>query len=165
MRHAVVFSLGVLAVVAGATPSQAQEVPSRLAVDLSGGYASFVDEAPIHHGTVGGGVRWRLTPRLSVGPEFVFMKGPAGDRDVFVTGKLIVDFLPRRLVSPYVVADGGAMLHADQFYNGSYWSREGAISGGGGVRIDVSPRVSISPEFRIGWEPHLRLGAVVTWRP
>ena len=93
------------------------------------------------------------------------MRGPDDDRDVFLTGKVIVDFMPGRLVSPYFVADAGAMLHGDRFLSGPYWSSEGAVSGGGGVRINVSPRVSIAPEFRIGWEPHMRIGALVTWRP
>jgi hypothetical protein len=111
-------------------------------------------------------VRWQLTPRISVGPDFVFMRGPGGDRDVFLTGKVIVDFMPNRPVSPFFVADGGAMFHGDQFFNGtSFWAKEGAVSAGGGVRINVSPRVAIAPEFRIGWEPHFRIGTMVIWRP
>ena len=50
-------------------------------------------------------MRWSLTPKVSVGPEVVFMRGPGDDRDVFLTGKVIVDFMPGRLVSPYFVAD------------------------------------------------------------
>jgi hypothetical protein len=93
------------------------------------------------------------------------MRGPDDDRDVFLTGKVIVDFMPDRLVSPFVVADGGAMFHGDRYASVSFWGREGAVSGGGGVRFNISPRVSIAPEFRIGWEPHLRFGATVIWRP
>ena len=93
------------------------------------------------------------------------MRGPDDDRDVFLTGKVIVHFMPGRVVSPYFVADAGAMLHGDRFPRGAYWSSEGAVSAGGGVRINVSPRVSIAPEVRLGWEPHMRIGALVTWRP
>ena len=165
MRHAILSNLAVLALFGSGTATDAQETPSRLAVDASGGYATFVDETPIDHFTLGGGVRWRLTPKVSVGPEFVFMRGPDDDRDIFLTGKVIVDFMPDRFVSPYFVADGGAMLHGDRFFSGPYWSSEGALSAGGGVRIDVTPRLSIAPELRIGWEPHIRIGARVTWRP
>ena len=162
MRHAI-FSVVVLLGVA--TSTFAQETPSRLAVDFSGGYAAFVDESAIGHFTLGGGVRWQLTPKISVGPDFVFMRGPGDDRDIFLTGKVIVDFMPNRLVSPFFVADGGAMFHGDQFFNeASFWAKEGAVSAGGGVRINVSPRVSIAPEFRIGWEPHFRIGTMVIWR-
>ena len=165
MRSVISPILAVLSLLASGAASYAQEAPSRLAVDLSGGYAAFVDESPIAHFTFGGGARWQLSPRVSIGPEVVFMKGPDDDRDIFLTGKVIVDFLPRRLVSPYFVADGGAMLHGGRFSSGSYWAREGAVSAGAGARIDVTPRLSVAPEFRIGWEPHLRVGVRVTWRP
>lgn len=157
--------LAALSVLGFAGMANAQESPSRLAVDLSGGYAGFTDESVVGHGTLGAGMLWGLTPRLSVGPGAVLMNGPGGARNVFLTGKLVFDMLPTRLASPYLVADGGAMLHADRFANGSYWSREGAVSGGAGVRLNVTPRLSIAPEFRIGWEPHVRIGAVLTWRP
>jgi hypothetical protein len=162
MRYAI---FPVLVLLGFATSTYAQETPSRLAVDFSGGYAAFVDESAIGHLTLGGGLRWQLTPKISVGPDVVFMRGPGDDRDIFLTGKVIVDFMPNRLVSPFVVADGGAMFHGDQFVTGSFWATEGAVSGGGGVRINVSPRVSIAPEFRIGWEPHFRVGTTVIWRP
>ena len=165
MRQAILSGFIVLALVGSGTASYAQETPSRLAVDVSGGHSAFADEIPVGHFTIGGGVRWSLTPRVSVGPEVVFMRGPGDDRDVFLTGKVIVDFMPARLVSPYFVADAGAMLHSDQFPRGPYWSREGAVSAGGGARINVSPGLSIAPEFRIGWEPHIRIGVLVTWRP
>jgi hypothetical protein len=165
VRHRFTFIVAALSLFGFAAAGSAQEAASRVAVDFSGGYAGFADESLIGHGTFGAGFVWRVTPRLSVGPEAVFMNGPKGDRDVFLTGKLVFDFLPSRLISPYVVADGGAMLHADRFVTGSYWSQEGAVSGGGGVRFNLAPNLSIAPEFRIGWEPHLRVGAVVTWRP
>jgi len=147
------------------TTSYAQETPSRLAVDISGGKSAFVDDTPIGQMTIGGGVRWQLTPRVSVGPEVVLMQGPNDLREVFVTGKMIVDFMPHRRLSPYLVADAGAMLQGDRFASGPYWSKEGAVSGGGGLRINVTPHVSVAPEVRIGWEPHVRFGAMVTWRP
>jgi len=165
MRYLTIVVLTALSIPGFAGTGSAQEALSRLAIDLSGGYAGFADEAIVGHGTFGAGVLWRLTPRLSVGPEAVFMNGPGGDRDVFVTGKLVFDVMPARPVSPYLVADAGAMLHADRFFNGSYWSQEGAVSGGGGVRFNLSPRLAIAPEFRVGWEPHVRIGAVLTWRP
>jgi hypothetical protein len=165
LRYAISSILAVLSLLGSGTASYAQETPSRLAVDVSAGYAAFVDEAPIEHFTLGGGVSWRLTPKVSIGPEVVFMRGPDDDRDIFLTGKVIVDFMPGRLVSPYFVADGGAMLHGDRFVSGPYWSSEGAVSAGGGVRFNVTPHVSIAPELRIGWESHMRLGAMLTWRP
>jgi hypothetical protein len=135
-----------------------------LAVDASGGYAAFLDESLITHATAGAALRWRLSPRFSIGPEVVFMQGPGGDRDLFLTGKAIVDFMPRRRASPYFIADGGVMLHRDDFlHTGGLWSGEGAVSAGIGMRISVTRRLSLGPEVRIGWEPHLRVGGVLTW--
>jgi hypothetical protein len=165
VRYVVSSLLAVFSLIGSGTASYAQEGPSRLAIDISGGKSAFIDETPIGQTTIGGGVRWQLTPKVSVGPEVVFMNGPNDLREVFITGKLTVDFMPHRLVSPYFVADAGAMLQGDRFASGSYWSKEGAASAGGGLRIDVSPRVSIAPEVRIGWEPNVRFGALVTWRP
>lgn len=163
MKTIVVCSLAMVALLGAAATARAQETESRFALDTSAGYAGFVDEAPIEHFAIGLGARWRLSPRVSVGPEAVFMKGPGSDRDLFVTGKVMVDFMPQRLASPYFIADGGMMFHADDFYRSAFWTREGAVSGGLGVRVNLTPRISIAPEFRIGWEPHLRIGAVVTW--
>ena len=138
--------------------------PRPVALDVSGGYGAFVDESPVEHVTAGGAVRWRLSPKLSVGPEVVFMKGPGGDRDLFLTGKVVVDFAPRRRVSPYLVADGGLMLHRDAFFpHSAFWSREGAVSFGMGARVRVASRIWLAPEVRLGWEPHLRIGGVLTW--
>jgi hypothetical protein len=147
-------------------PTLADAQHRRSTLALSGGYAGFVDEDTIEHVSVGVAWRWRITPRFSVGPELDFMVGPQADRDLFVTVKALVDFMPDRKLSPYFVADGGIMLHRDEivYRTGPYWAREGAVSFGGGIRVDLSPRMFVAPEIRIGWEPHIRVTAVVGWR-
>ena len=77
----------VVAVFSGST-AQAQDAQDRPppAAELVAGWAGFVDDAMIHHGVVGGSIRWYLSPRVSVGPELVYMKGPGRDRDFFATG-------------------------------------------------------------------------------
>ena len=70
----------------------AQELPRRV-IEVSGGFAGFVDESIIQHGALGAAVRWDLARHLSVGPEFVYMAGGLGDQDMFLTGKVVVDFL------------------------------------------------------------------------
>ena len=153
--------LGLLAL-PGAVLAQEQ---TRSVLEVTGGYAGFVDDATIEHVTIGTAWRWNVGPRFSLGPEIVYMRGPGGDRDVFVTGKVLIDFLPSRSVSPYFVADGGLMLHRDSFaFSSAYWSNEGAVSFGGGARVDVTPRMFIAPEVRIGWEPHVRVSVNVGWR-
>ena len=133
-------------------------------MEVSGGFAGFVDESIIPHGTLGTAVRWDVGRHVSIGPELVFMKAE-NDFDLFLTGKLVVDFRRTRAVSPYFVADGGLMLHRSTFpRQTAFWVREGAVSFGGGARIAITPRLFVAPEMRIGWEPHIRITAIVGWR-
>ena len=53
------------------------------------------------------------------------------------------------------------MRHADRFGGETFASWEGAVTGGGGVRVRVGRGWYIAPEFRIGWEPHYRVGVGV----
>jgi hypothetical protein len=159
--RACVVVLGSLMLPAAAA---AQEAP-RSAVDVSAGYAGFVDESLVDHVTVGGAWRWQATPRVSLGPELVVMRGPGGDRDVFLTGKLVVDLAsPRFAVQPYLVADAGVFFHREAFLSGSFWSREGAVSGGAGIRVPLTDRLFVGGELRVGWEAHVRATGVLGWR-
>jgi hypothetical protein len=147
--------------VAGA--ASAQDL-SRRVMEVSGGFAGFIDESIIPHATLGTALRWDLGRHVSIGPELVFMNA-ANDFDLFLTGKLVVDFRRTRAVSPYFVADGGLMLHRATFpREEAFWVQEGAVSFGGGARIAISPRLFVAPEMRIGWEPHIRFTALVGWR-
>lgn len=143
----------------------AQELPRRT-LEVSGGFAGFVDESIIPHGTIGTALRWDLGPHLSAGPEVVYMKGDGSDQDLFVTGKLVADFRRARALSPYFVVDGGVMINRSDFPGGSaYWYREGAFSFGGGLRMNgAGGRMFLAPEVRIGWEPHIRFTLNVGWR-
>ncbi len=90
------------------------------------------------------------------------MHGPRTDRDMQLTGTLTYDFVrPRRgAVSPYLTVGGGLFQHSDNFGNGTYTSREGGFTGGGGVRVWITDRVYAGGDVRIGWEPHVRGAAV-----
>jgi hypothetical protein len=137
----------------------------RVAVELTSGYAGFVDDATIDHAVIEGTVRFHVSPRLSVGPEVTYMVGPRDDRDWFLMGNVYFDFRSpagRRLrVAPFVVGGGGLMRHFDRFGPITYASSEGAFTAGGGVRLHLTDRVYVAPEYRIGWELHFRLTATV----
>jgi hypothetical protein len=163
-------SAALLLLLFAASPATAQAPRSTAAgtagaVEASAGYAGFVDDATIDHGLVGVASRWYLGPRLSVGPEVVYMKGPGGDRDLFLTGNLTWDILgdhgrsPR--VIPFVVGGGGIMWHRDRFGSQTFTSSEGAFTAGGGARVRLTDRVFVGGDARIGWELHYRLAGTV----
>ena len=160
----VIAGFGLIAVLLGVPAVAGAQDGRRPAVEVSGGYAGFVDDATVHHSVIGGAWMWQATPRISVGPEFVYMQGPRGDRDLFMTGKIVIQATPDAAASLYFVADGGVMLHRQELPRGPFWSREGAGSFGAGVRINVTDNVYVAPEIRIGWEPHVRATATVGWR-
>src|SRR5262245_12139098 len=76
---------------AGAQGSAATPV-----AEFAVGHAAFADDATIHHVTFGGSLRWYLTPRLSAGPELVYLRGPGSDRDLTLTGNVTFDLLSPR---------------------------------------------------------------------
>jgi hypothetical protein len=136
------------------------------AAEITAGYAGFVDDATSSHGLVGGLVRWPVTPRLSIGPEVTYMKGPRSDRDLFVTGNLTWDLVSRGTprpgrVVPYVLGGAGFFRHFDRFGPVSFASNEGTFTAGGGARVWVTRRVSVGAEARVGWELHTRIAGTV----
>lgn len=136
------------------------------ALEFTGGYAGFVDDATISHGLFGGAARWPLTLRLGVGPEITYMVGPRSDRDLFVTGNVTWDLVkpaPLRAgcVVPYLLGGAGFFRHYDRFGPNSFASNEGTFTAGGGARVWVSPAVYAGAEARFGWELHTRLAGIV----
>jgi hypothetical protein len=128
------------------------------AAELALGYATFVDDAPIHHTVFGGAMRVHLLPRISVGPELQYMVGPGEDRDLILTGNVTFDVLPPdRRITPFFVAGGGMFHHSDRFGG----STEGAFTAGPGVRVWLSDRVYVAGDFRIGWELHFSVTGTI----
>lgn len=154
-----------LAVLAGALAGSAgaQDRPKG-AVEAVGGWAGFVDDEMINHGIVGAAAKWNVSPRVTVGPEIVYMIGPGDDRDLVVTGNITFDVFSNRRVTPFFVAGGGLFRHSDRVGFGSFSSTEGAFTGGGGVRVLIGDRFYVAPEARLGWEPHTRLSVSAGWQ-
>lgn len=135
-------------------------------VEASLGWAGFGDEGIVHHTLLGAGARYYVSRRVSIGPELQYMIGPGSDRDLVLTGNLVVDVLaptadrPRR-TTPYAVIGGGLFRHSDRFQSGTFSSTEGAFTAGIGVRGWTSDRVVLAVDARLGWEAHLRLAGSV----
>jgi hypothetical protein len=154
--------LACAAALIGAMPAAAQSIRPPASVEVLSGYAGFIDDATIDHAVFGGAARVYLTPRIGVGPEITYMRGPGDDRDWFFLGNLTWDIRhpragrPRR-VSPFLIVGGGFFTHRDRVGTGIFTSSEGAFAGGGGVRVHITDRVYAMGDYRIGWEPHRRI--------
>ena len=140
-----------------------------IAVDGSAGWTFFADDGIVSEGTVGAGVRWYLTPRVSVGPEFIFIAGESHSHRV-LTGNLTFDLLAprsgRARVTPFIVIGGGVFNVSESFpfRDEQFSSSEGAFTAGGGIRVPINDRVSAGADARIGWEPHVRVMAFASVR-
>jgi hypothetical protein len=165
-RNRVVLTL-TLTLLAAPLAAQSMAPSGRAtALDFSAGYAGFVDDATIDHAMIGAAARVYMTRRLSIGPEVVFMRGPGSDRDLFLTGNLTYDMVGERggrppRVVPYWVVGGGLGLHQARVGRQGFRYTEGALTGGGGVRVWVNDRVSVAGDLRLGWELHTRVAASV----
>jgi hypothetical protein len=154
--------LVVVAVLASAVPTTAQSVRPPASIEFLAGHAGFADDATIEHSVFGAAARIYLSPRISVGPEITYMRGPNTDRDWFFLGNLTWDIRqpqagrPPR-VSPFLIAGGGFSTHSDRFITGVFRTYEGAFAAGGGSRIHITDRVYAMGDFRIGWELHYRI--------
>jgi Outer membrane protein beta-barrel domain len=144
-------------------PAAAQSLKPPAAVEVLAGHAGFVDDGTIEHVVVfGGAARVYLTPRISLGPEITYMRGPGDDRDWFFLGNLTWDIRHPRAgrpprVSPFMVVGAGFFTHSAGVGTGTFTSSEGAFAAGGGTRVYITDRVYAMGDFRIGWELHYRI--------
>jgi hypothetical protein len=164
---ATVRSVVVLCVIvaAGARPAAAEERPAP-SVEFPAGAFLFADDGIVREAFIGGAVRFYVLPRVSVGPELVYVQGRHHSHLV-LTGNVTFDFLAPaqgrpRLMTPYAVAGGGLFQTRERFPGaGAFTSTEGAFTAGLGVRALAGRRITIGAEARIGWELHLRLNGTV----
>jgi hypothetical protein len=169
MLRPLAFACFVLVPLAAA--AQQPDVGPRAAAEVIAGYAGFADESMINHSVAGAAVRYQLSPRVSIGPELVYMAGPGADRDLFLMGTMWIHFRQRPAgeragsVSPFIVAGGGLMRHSNRFGISSFSRVEGAFSGGAGARVWLGEAIHAVGEYRMGSDLHLRLtgGVGIAW--
>jgi hypothetical protein len=135
-------------------------------IDVRGtlGYTTFIDENSVDHLFTGASVRYYLTTRLSVEPEFVFLYRDRNDKDVGFQANLAWDFRrPGQRVIPYVIGGVGGLKTYFPRFTTSDWM----FSIGGGAKIYLNDRWFIAPEARVGLEPVVRLTVSIgySWRP
>jgi hypothetical protein len=146
------------------SPAAAQSGPAPSA-ELTAAWVGFADDGVVNEGLVGGGARMYILPRLSVGPEVVYIRGDNHSHWI-ATGNVTWDmFAPvngrRHQVTPFVVAGVGVFQTRETFFGETLTSNEGAFTAGGGIRSVLNDRIIMALDARVGWELHLRVGAVV----
>ena len=145
----------------GLTPAKAE-----VKVTVGG---TTVGDGEVPHGIIGGSVRFYITRRLSVEPEFLYMRHDAHDQDYIFQPNLAFDITnPSGRVVPYVIGGAGVLHHRARFvgtdlstfpprpFDVTRSSTTWTASAGAGVKVFVTDRVFIAPEARLGWEPVLR---------
>ena len=145
----------------------AQNLPGP-AAEFAAGWVGFADDGVVSESLVGGAVRLYLRPRLSVGPEVVYIRGD-NHSHLMVTGNVTWDLLAPMngrppSITPFFVLGGGVFQTRERFSSGAFTSSEGAFTAGGGVRALVGDRVTIGADARVGWELHLRVSGLVGLR-
>lgn len=153
----------LLLLVLAANRGVAQERPAPT-LDLAAGWVGFADDGVVSESLVGAAGRFYLTPRVSIGPELLYLNG-SNHSHLVITGNVTWD-LPSSSarVVPFVVAGAGLFQTRQDFPIGSFTSSEGAFTAGGGTRVRVADRVLVGVDARIGWELHVRVNGVVSVR-
>ena len=160
---AMLFASGLLAVpMASLVAAQDRPGPS---FEVTAGWVGFADDGIVSETLVGGAARWYLLPRISIGPEIVYIDGD-NHSHLVITGNLTFDMLAPRngrpaQVTPFLVVGGGLFQTREQFSTGTFTSSEGAFTAGGGVRALVGNRVTVGVDARVGWELHLRVAGLI----
>ena len=144
-----------------------QDRPRPIA-EFTAGWVAFPDDGIAGEGMVGLGGRWHLLPRVSVGPEVVYISGD-NHSHLMVTGNVTWDLLrpingQLRAVTPFLVVGGGLFQTRERFFSETFTSSEGAFTAGGGVRATAGDRMTFGIDARVGWELHLRINGVVGLR-
>ena len=151
-------------------PVFAQDKPAPI-VEAVVGQSGFIDEAWDYFGTIGGGVRVFVTPRLAIGPEVAYLSGEFDASNLTVTANMTFDIVRRRwqTESRTVSRSGRRLPPAEdpgRRRTGStalvpFTSSEGTMSAGVGARIALGSHLFVAPEFRLGWEPESRIAVTI----
>ncbi len=156
----------LMAAMAGAAAAQEQPPPT---VEAEAGWVGFADNGIVNESLVGGMARWYVSPRVSIGPELVYING-SNHSHLVLTGNVTYDLRSpgngrSRQVTPFLVASGGLFQTRETFFGGDFTSTEGAFTAGGGVKAPAGERVIVGIDARVGWELHLRVSGFVGVRP
>ena len=161
-----VLALGVL-LAACVSPLSAQgQQLSHPKIEAKVIYGGVVFGEDDDHTTVGASVRAYVTKRLSIEPEYLYLWHGENDQDQLVQPNVAYDFTdPTKRAVLYGIAGAGVLHHKGRFVDTDFTGTTRVFdtsfttwtaSVGGGVKIFVTDRLFVSPEFRVGRQPTIR---------
>jgi hypothetical protein len=153
--------------VACVTPLSAQQQLTRPKVEGKVIFGTAVFGEDLEHTLVGGAVRAYVTKRISIEPEYLYLRRSEDDQDNLVQINVAYDFTdPRNRVVPYVIGGAGVLHNRGRVFGSDFVTRTPFVreikfttwtaSAGGGLKIYVTNRLFVSPELRLGREPTFR---------
>lgn len=132
-------------------------LPAQVEVKGILGDTVFLDDSAEHHLHVGGAVRFYVWKRLSIEPEFQYLRGSRDHYDIVFLPNVAYDFASRTSqIVPYVIGGLGVLRSTTKFEPRSFSGKDYHVSGGGGVKLFLSGNWFLAPEVRIGASPHIR---------
>lgn len=158
-----------VSLVACVTPMSAQQGQQLTPPKIEGKviFGSSIFNEDLEHKVVGAAMRAYLTERLSIEPEYLYLRHSDNDQDHLVQPNVAVDFTdPTKRFVAYGIAGLGVLHHKGRFFGRDFVTGAPRVidnsfttwtaSAGGGVKIFLTKRLFVSPEFRVGREPTVR---------
>ena len=166
LKHFFAAALFLLAALSPLSAQEPQELtPPKVEAKVIAGAANFGEDLP--HGFVGGAVRFYVTKRLSIEPEYLYLRHSKDDQDQLFQPNVAYDFSdPRKRFVVYGIAGVGVLRHKGRFLGNDFVTGAPVLfdtsfttwtaSVGGGVKIFLTDRFFVAPEVRVGREPSVR---------
>ena len=162
LGHVLAVAVLLVACVTPLFAQQSQLTPPK--VEAKAMFGGVIFNEDLEHTAVGGAVRVYVTKRLSIEPEFLYMRDGANDQDYLVQPNVAFDFTdPTKRFVAYGIAGAGVLHHKGRFFGNDFVTGAPRVfdtsvttwtaSAGGGVKIFLTKRLFVSPEFRLGSEP------------
>ena len=154
MRHLAILLLAAASVALA-------ETPGTIEVKGSVGYTGFADDSILNHLQAGGSAKFYVTKRVSIEPEFLYLKGSKGHYDVVLLPNINWDLRDGGRVVPYLTGGVGWSQGLDRFNGIAYRYDQTFFQVGGGWKVRFNDRWHISPEVRVGSELHIRASVAI----
>jgi len=131
------------------------------------GSAVFGDDVDNEHKLVGASVRAYVTKRLSIEPEYLYLRHTENDQDQLFQPNVAYDFTdPTKRLVAYGIVGAGVLHHKGRFVDNDFVTGTTRIfdtsfttwtaTVGAGAKIFLTKRLFVSPELRIGRQPTVR---------